>query len=72
MVCGILLIVPAAIRRMSGLTPLAAAALALETVALAGLYAKYSMALTAANPLVWAVLMAALAILVAYGRFARS
>ena len=70
MLCGILLIVPAAANWMPALTPLAAAALALETLALAGLYARYSLTLTPANPLVWAVVMALLAAFVAYGRYA--
>ena len=54
---------------MPTLTPIAAAALALETLALAGLYGRYSLQLTAANPLAWAVLMALLAAFVAYGRY---
>ena len=70
MVCGVLLIVPAAVRWMPVLTPLAAAALALESLALAGLYGRYSLQLTATNPLVWAVVMALLAAFVAYGRYA--
>src|SRR5438445_1027316 len=43
MVCAILLVVPAAAKWMPVLTPLAAAALALETLALAALYARYSL-----------------------------
>jgi hypothetical protein len=70
MVCGILLIVPAAVDWMSAVTPLAAAALALETLILAGLYGRYSLQLTATNPLVWAVLMGLLAAIVAFGRYA--
>jgi hypothetical protein len=70
MLCGVLLIVPAAANWMPALTPLAAAALALETLALAGLYARYSLALTATNPLVWSVVMGLLAVFVAYGRYA--
>ncbi len=70
MVCGVLLVVPAAAKWMPVLTPLAAAALALETLALAALYGRYSMKLTAANPLVWAVVMALFAAFVAYGRYA--
>jgi len=42
MLCAILLIIPAAIEWMPVLTPLAAAALALESLALATLYAQYS------------------------------
>lgn len=67
---GVLLIVPAAASWMPVLTPLAAAVLALETLALAGLYARYSLELTAANPLVYAVVMGLLAAFVAYGRYA--
>jgi hypothetical protein len=70
MVGAVLLIVPAAVKWMTILTPLAAAALALETLALAGLYAQYSLALTASNPLVWSVVMGLLAAFVAYGRYA--
>ena len=70
MVCGVLLIVPAAANWMPALTPLAAAALALEALALAGLYGRYSLQLTAANPMVWAVVMGLLAAFVAYGRYA--
>src|SRR5207245_1388511 len=50
--------------------PLAAGALALETLALAGLYARYSLKLAATNPMVWAVVMGLLAAFVAYGRYA--
>ena len=70
MLGGILLVVPAAAKWMPVLTPLAAAALALETLALAGLYAGYSLRLTATNPLVWAVAMGLTAAFVAYGRYA--
>ena len=71
MVGAVLLIVPAAARWMPVLTPLAAAALALETLALAGLYARYSLKLAATNPLIWAGVMGLLAAIVAYGRYAR-
>ena len=70
MVGGVLLVLPATLTGLPMLTPLAAAVLALETLALAGLYARYSLKLTAANPLVWAVLMAILTAFVAYGRYA--
>ena len=43
MLCALLLVVPAAANWMPVLTPLAAAALALESLALAGLYAQYSL-----------------------------
>ena len=66
---AILLVVPAAAKWMPLLTPLAAGVLALETLALAGLYGRYSLKLTAKNPLVWAVVMGLCAGLVAYGRY---
>jgi hypothetical protein len=69
MLCAVLLVVPAAANWMPVLTPLAAAALALESLALAGLYARYSLTLTAANPLVWVVVIALMAAFVAYGRY---
>ena len=70
MLCAVLLVVPAAANWMPVLTPLAAAALALESLALAGLYARYSLELTATNPLVWVVVMGLMAAFVAYGRYA--
>ena len=72
MVGAVLLIVPAAAKWMPVLTPIAAAALALETLGLAGLYARYSLKLAATNPMVWAVVMWLLAAFVAYGRTALS
>ena len=68
---AVLLILPAALKRMPMLTPLAAAALALETLGLAIFYAQHSLELAATNPLVWAVVMGVLAALVAYGRYAQ-
>jgi hypothetical protein len=70
MLCGVLLVVPAATKWMPGLIPLAAAALVLESLALAAMYSRYSLTLTATNPLVWVVLMALMAAFVAYGRYA--
>jgi DoxX-like family len=70
MLCAVLLVVPAAAKWMPLLTPLAAAGLALETLAVAGLYALYSLKLNATNPLVWSVVMGLLAAVVAYGRYA--
>lgn len=68
-VCAVLLILPAALKWKRFLTPLAAAALALESLALAVLYAQYSLQLAATNPLVWVVAMALMAAFVAYGRY---
>lgn len=70
MLCAVLLVVPAALKWMSVLTPLAAVALALESLGLAVLYARYSLELTATNPLVWVVAIGPAAAFVAYGRFA--
>lgn len=67
---AVLLIVPAAVKWMPILTPLAAAALAAETLVLGGLYARYSLAPAATNPMVWAVTMGLLVAFVAYGRYA--
>jgi len=69
-VCAVLLVVPAAANWMPLLTPLAAAVLALEGLALAGLYARYSLELAVTNPLVWSLVMGLLAAFVAYGRYA--
>lgn len=70
MVCAVLLVVPAATRRLPALTPLAAAALAVESVALGVLYGRYSLAVTATNPLVYVVAMALIAGFVGYARYA--
>ena len=52
------------------MTPVAATALVLESLVLAGLDAQYSLSLTATNPLVWVVAMGLIAAFVAYGRYA--
>jgi uncharacterized membrane protein YphA (DoxX/SURF4 family) len=70
MLGAILLVVPAATRWMPGLTPAAAAVLALESLTLAAVFARYSLKLTAENPLVWNVMMGLIAGVVAYGRYA--
>jgi uncharacterized membrane protein YphA (DoxX/SURF4 family) len=69
---GILLVVPAATKWLPFLTPLAAAVLALETLFISGVYARYSLKLAASNPLVWSAVMALLVGFVAYGRYALS
>jgi DoxX-like family len=68
MACAVLLIVPTAMKWMPVLTPIAAAALAVESLVLAVLYARHSLQLTATNPLVWVLLMAVLAVIIAFGR----
>ena len=59
---GVLLVIPA-------VTAVAAAVLAIETLALAAVYARYSLKLAASNPLVWSVVMGLLVLVVAYGRW---
>lgn len=70
MLCAVLLVVPAATKWMPGLTPLGAAVLALESLALAVLYGRYSLQLTATNPLVYVIVGGLLAAFVAIGRYA--
>ncbi len=70
MLGAVLLVAPAAVNWMPGLTPLAAAAPAVETLALAALYARYSLEVAVTNPMVWAIVMGLLAALVAIGRYA--
>jgi DoxX-like family len=70
--CGILLIVPGVVKWMPMLTPLAAAVLAVEALALSVLYGRYSLKLTASNPLIWSLVMALMAAFIAYGRQSQS
>ena len=67
-VCGVLLIVPAAANWMPFLTPFAAGVLAVEALGLSALYARRSLKLTAANPLVWSFALTLMAGFVAYAR----
>lgn len=41
----------------------------MESLALAAVYARHSLKFDASNPLVWVVVMALLAVFVAFGRF---
>lgn len=68
---AVLLVVPAAMKWMPALTPLAAGLLALETLTLAWLYSRYSTAFTVENPMAWALVMGLLAVIVTYGTYAR-
>jgi drug/metabolite transporter (DMT)-like permease len=70
LVGGVLLVVPAKLTGVPMLPALAAALLAIESLALAAAYARKSLKLVAANPLVWSATMGLLAALVAYGRYA--
>jgi hypothetical protein len=71
-VCAVLLVVPAAAKWLPVLTPFAAAALALESLALAVWFARYSLSLRATNPLVYVVVGGLMAAFVAYGRYVLS
>lgn len=66
---AVLLIVPGAAGWMPGLTPLAAGALGIETLALAAVYARASLNPAPTNPLVFALPMGLLSVLVAWGRW---
>ena len=71
MLGAILLVIPASGKWAHVVTPAAAAVLALESLVLAGNYARFSLELTAANPLVWALGMGLLTAVIAYGRVVR-
>lgn len=68
---AILLVVPAAMKWMPALTPIAAAALAVETLMLAWLYSRHSTAFNVENPMAWAIVMGLLAVVVTYGTYVR-
>jgi uncharacterized membrane protein YphA (DoxX/SURF4 family) len=72
MLGAVLLLVPAAATWLPGLTPLAAGALALETLALAALYARYSAEAGRERPARLRRPMGLMAAFVAYGRYALS
>lgn len=67
---AVLLIVPAAVNWMPVLTTLAAAVLAVETLALAWFYSRYSRKFAVTNPMAWAIVMGLVAAFVAIGRYA--
>ena len=69
-VCGLLLIVPAATKWMPILTPIGAAVLALESLFLTLHFARFSRALSGANPFTYALVSTVVAAFVAYGRYA--
>jgi len=69
LVGGVLVVVPAKLSGVPLLTALAAAVLAIESLALAAAYARKSVKLVAANPFGWCAAMGLLAALVAYGRY---
>lgn len=67
---ALLLVVPGATGFSPELTHVGAAAIAVESLILAALYARVSTRLTAANPLVFVLPMGLMAVAVAYGRSA--
>ena len=67
---GVLLVLPARVSGVPMLTAFAAAVLAVESLALAAAYARKSVKLVAANPLVWCAPMGLFAAVVAFGRWA--
>jgi uncharacterized membrane protein YphA (DoxX/SURF4 family) len=69
---GILLVLPTFVKRAGAWTPLVCVLLAIETFALAAIYASYSLELAATNPLVWSVVMGVLVAFVGYRRSASS
>lgn len=66
---AVLLVLPAMLGRGQVFTPIVAGVLAIETLVLAALYARQSLAVSAENPLVWAVGMALAAGFVAIARY---
>lgn len=69
LLAGVLLIVPAAAGRWAIVTPWAAVAIVLESLALVGVYGRVSLVFRASNPLVFAAGMGLVAALIAVGRF---
>jgi len=69
-ICAVLLIIPAALNWEPILTPISAAVIALEDLALAGMFARRSLRLVPTNPLVYAAAGAVMAGFVACGRYA--
>jgi hypothetical protein len=70
--CGLALGAALVVRRARPLGQLGALTLAVESAGLAALYASYSLAPTAENPLLWAVASATMALLVVLGRRAQA
>jgi len=66
---AILLVVPAIAKWLQGTIPIVAAALAIETLAVAAVYAHASTQLVATNPLPWNLAIGVLAALLAWGRY---
>ena len=69
LVGGVLVVVPAKVTGVPLLPALAAALLAIESLALAAAYGRKSLKLVAANPFGWCATMGLLAAVVAFGRY---
>lgn len=67
---ALLLVLPVMLGRGQSLTPMVAGAIAIESLVLAALYSRQSLAISGENPLVWAVVMAIVAAVVGYARYA--
>ena len=63
---GLLLVLPIAVGWKPHLAPIAAVILLVEALGLSVVYARHSTALTAANPLIWSMMMAVLLAFVAF------
>lgn len=70
MLGALLLIVPAATKWNPTLTPIAAAVLAVESLGLALLFSRYSLAITPTNPFVYPAVLTVLVAFISYARFA--
>lgn len=70
-VLALLLLLPIVWKPSSAVVPLAAGVLAIESLALAVLYARHSTRMEPSNPMLWVVLMAVLAAIVALARMDR-
>lgn len=68
---ALMLVLPPLLGRGQALTPAVAGALAVESALLAVLYARESLAISAENPLVWALAMAIVSAALAFGRHAQ-
>ncbi|HJT23765.1 MAG TPA: DoxX family protein [bacterium] len=71
-VCALGLIIPAAAKIVPVATPAAALVLALEGIFLAILFGRKNTKFSKANPMVYALLEAVMAVVIAYGRFVLS
>jgi hypothetical protein len=70
-VCALCLILPGVFNVKTILTPIAAACLAVELLLVSGLHVHFfGFQLRATNPAMWSIVLAILAVFIAYGRIA--